>query len=70
MLIKLCKTFHFATFRAITYIHTSNDHWCYLASVTDCHTKEIIGHHFQREFIHHTTFKSYTDAKLALFKYI
>jgi transposase InsO family protein len=127
----------------ITYIHTSNDHWCYLASVIDCHTKEIIGHHFskrmttelavkavedaynnqkpkgitiihsdrgtqytskkyrntakslgltvsysakgnpydnagiesfhsilKKEFVHHTTFKSYTDAKLALFKYI
>jgi len=29
----------------ITYIHTTKNGWCYLASVIDCHTKKIIGHH-------------------------
>ena len=30
----------------ITYIHTSRDGWCYLASVLDLHSKKIIGYAF------------------------
>ena len=33
----------------ITYIHTVQDGWCYLASVLDCHTKKIIGYKFGRK---------------------
>ncbi|MEY9975058.1 putative transposase [Lysinibacillus sp. RC46] len=33
----------------ITYIHTVNDGWCYLASVLDCHTKKIVGYKFGRK---------------------
>ncbi|WP_192600789.1 IS3 family transposase, partial [Sporosarcina limicola] len=32
----------------ITYIHTSNNAWCYLASVLDLHTKKIIGYSFSK----------------------
>lgn len=32
----------------ITYIHTSNNAWCYLASVLDLHTKKIVGYSFSK----------------------
>lgn len=32
----------------ITYIHTVQDGWCYLASVQDLHTKKIVGYKFGR----------------------
>jgi len=32
----------------ITYIHTSNNAWCYLASVLDLHTKKIVGYSFAK----------------------
>jgi transposase InsO family protein len=32
----------------ITYIHTINDGWCYLASVMDLYTKKIVGFHFSK----------------------
>lgn len=32
----------------ITYVHTVNDGWCYLASVMDLHTKKIVGHAFDK----------------------
>ncbi len=32
----------------ITYIHTVQDGWCYLASVQDLHTKKIVGYKFDR----------------------
>lgn len=32
----------------ITYIHTLRDVWCYLASVMDLHSKNIIGYSFSR----------------------
>src|SRR6056297_3632428 len=50
----------------ITYIHTVNDGWCYLASVMDLHTKKIIGHVFDNQILLHSdrgvqyTSKAYT----------
>ena len=35
----------------ITYIHTSRDGWCYLASVLDLHSKKIIGYAFGKRMI-------------------
>ena len=35
----------------ITYIHTSRDGWCYLASVIDLHSKKIIGYAFGKRMI-------------------
>src|SRR5699024_12489680 len=32
----------------ITYIHTLQHGWCYLASVMDLHTKKIVGFSFDR----------------------
>ena len=32
----------------ITYIYTSNNAWCYLASVLDLHTKKIVGYSFSK----------------------
>ena len=32
----------------ITYIHTVQDGWCYLASLQDLHTKKIVGYKFGR----------------------
>src|SRR5699024_3816207 len=32
----------------ITYIHTLRDGWCYLASVMDLHTRNIVGYSFSR----------------------
>ena len=33
----------------ITYIHVQKEGWCYLASVTDLHSKKIIGYHFSKQ---------------------
>lgn len=33
----------------ITYIHTLQDGWCYLASVMDLHSRKIIGYSFSRK---------------------
>src|SRR5699024_8466153 len=35
-------------FGDITYIHTLQHGWCYLASVMDLHTKKIVGFSFDR----------------------
>ncbi|WP_370512596.1 DDE-type integrase/transposase/recombinase [Turicibacter sp. TS3] len=33
----------------ITYIHVQKEGWYYLASVTDLHSKKIIGYHFSKQ---------------------
>ncbi len=33
----------------ITYIHTIQDGWCYLASVLDLHSKKIVGYSFSKK---------------------
>ena len=42
----------------ITYIHTSRDSWCYLASVLDLHSKKIIGYAFGKRMTNNLVIKA------------
>lgn len=33
----------------ITYINTLEDGWCYLSTIMDFHSREIIGYHFNQQ---------------------
>ena len=42
----------------ITYIHTTIDGWCYLASVLDLHSKKIIGYAFGKRMTNNLVIKT------------
>ena len=42
----------------ITYIHTTIDAWCYLASVLDLHSKKIIGYAFGKRMTNNLVIKA------------
>ena len=46
----------------ITYIHTQQDGWCYLASVMDLFTKKIIGYSFSKNMETKLTIDALTKA--------
>ena len=46
----------------ITYIHTSRDGWCYLASVLDLHSKKIIGYAFGKRMTNDLVVKALKNA--------
>ncbi len=46
----------------ITYIHTLKDGWCYLASVLDLHSKEIVGYSFSRSMATELVIKAFDNA--------
>ena len=46
----------------ITYIHTSRDGWCYLASVLDLHSKKIIGYAFGKRMTNDLFVKALKNA--------
>lgn len=46
----------------ITYIHTTKDGWCYLASVMDLHSKKIIGYSFSRNMTTELVIKAFDNA--------
>ncbi|WP_294154580.1 IS3 family transposase [uncultured Clostridium sp.] len=46
----------------ITYIHTSKDGWCYLASVLDLHSKKIIGYAFGKRMTNDLVVKALKNA--------
>ena len=46
----------------ITYIHTSRDGWCYLASVLDLHSKKIIGYAFGKRMTNNLVIKALKNA--------
>jgi len=49
----------------ITYIHTIHDGWCYLASVLDCHTKQIVGYKFGRKMTVDLVLEAFDNAVAA-----
>ena len=46
----------------ITYIHTSRDGWCYLASALDLHSKKIIGYAFGKRMTNDLVVKALKNA--------
>ena len=46
----------------ITYIHTTIDGWCYLASVLDLHSKKIIGYAFGKRMTNNLVIKALKNA--------
>lgn len=46
----------------ITYIHTLKDGWCYLASVLDLHSKEIVEYSFSRSMATELVIKAFDNA--------
>ena len=46
----------------ITYIHTTIDGWCYLASVLDLHSKKIIGYAFCKRMTNNLVIKALKNA--------
>ena len=46
----------------ITYIHTSRDGWCYLASFLDLHSKKIIGYAFGKRMTNDLVVKALKNA--------
>ena len=46
----------------ITYIHTTIDGWCYLASVIDLHSKKIIGYAFGKRMTNNLVIKALKNA--------
>ena len=46
----------------ITYIHTTKDGWCYLASVLDLHSKKIIGYAFGKRMTDDLVVKALKNA--------
>lgn len=49
----------------IMYIHVQKEGWCYLASVMDLHSKEIIGYHFSNQMTTDLMIKSLTKAYIS-----
>ncbi|TYB30260.1 MAG: IS3 family transposase [Candidatus Mcinerneyibacterium aminivorans] len=46
----------------ITYVHTVNDGWCYLASVMDLHTNKIVGYAFAKHMKKELVIKAIENA--------
>lgn len=46
----------------ITYIHTVQNGWCYLASIMDLHTRKIIGYAFDKSMTSDLTIKALENA--------
>lgn len=46
----------------ITYIHTTKDGWCYLASVLDLHSKKIVGYAFGKRMTNELVIKALKNA--------
>ncbi|MCS1352415.1 IS3 family transposase [Mechercharimyces sp. CAU 1602] len=49
----------------LTYVHTSQDGWCYLASVMDLHSKKIVGYSFSRRMTTEVVMKAIKNACLS-----